>query len=59
MASLDFAPEQAHTTYLKKKAFDGRLTKLANDYSLFKRTAAAFDKFIGDGSDDVPAMRIL
>ena len=59
MASLDFFREQ-NQTYLKKQtAPDGRLVSLAKKYAQRVQLASAFDKHVGDGSDDNIAIRLL
>ena len=59
MASLDLAREHDYTYLKKHTTSDGRLAKLSKDYARIKRIALAFDKLIGDGSDDACAIRFL
>ena len=49
-----------NTTYLKKKTTpNDRLVNLLKKYTQRAHLAAAFDKHIGDGSDDAVAIKLL
>ena len=49
-----------NTTYLKKKTTpDDRLVSLSKKYAQRVQLASAFDKLIGDGSDDAVAIKLL
>ena len=59
MASLDSARDLQHTYLKKQTASNDRFRMVAKNYAKFTDLAPALDKFIGNGSVDDVAIRLL